>query len=136
MRWFGDRLPHLGILLYEPIGADDPFGQMMVENLAARGIVMPTVQKYKTLEDQKMRLRELGFCGDVRGDGDGDVRGGVEAITVESVWEKWVDAEEKQRVDRLEGLDEVEEWVLLARHYAVAWGGRGDVRFEGMHAGS
>ena len=31
---------------------------------------------------------------------------------------------EKERVGRCEMLDELEEWVLLARHYAVVWGWR------------
>ncbi len=43
VKWFSDRIPSLGIILYEPIGADDPFGQMMVANLAARGITMPSI---------------------------------------------------------------------------------------------
>jgi [phosphatase 2A protein]-leucine-carboxy methyltransferase len=118
VKWFGDRIPNLGIILYEPIGANDSFGQMMVENLAARGIVMPTIQRYKTLEDQKERLAEFGF----RGSGGG----GNIAETIEDIWETWIDEQERERVNNLEGLDEVEEWQMLARHYCVAWGWRGD----------
>ncbi|RQM07847.1 hypothetical protein DH86_00000719, partial [Scytalidium sp. 3C] len=62
VNWFREKIPSLGIILYEPIGPDDSFGQMMVSNLAARNIVMPTVQRYKTLDDQKERLIELGFA--------------------------------------------------------------------------
>lgn len=116
LKWFGERIPSLGIVLYEPIGIDDAFGQMMVENLAARGIVMPTVQRYKSLRDQVERLKELEFGGD---------SGGTNAITIEDIWNKWITAQERERVDGLEGLDEVEEWQMLARHYAVAWGWKG-----------
>lgn len=116
-QWFGMRIQHLGIILYEPIGADDAFGQMMVGNLRSRGVVMPTVARYLTLHDQERRLREGGF-----------ERAG--AISVDGVWMEWVQGEEKRRVDLLEGLDEVEEWTLLAGHYAVVWGWRG-VGFEG-----
>lgn len=123
IKWFKDRIPSIGIVLYEPVGVHDAFGQMMVENLASRGIVMPTVQKYKTLQDQKDRLVALGF---------GSTEGGINAVSIEDVWEHWVAGREKERVDRLEGLDEVEEWLLLARHYSVVWGWTDDSGFEGL----
>lgn len=122
LQWFVDRTPSLGVVLYEPIGVQDAFGQMMVENLAARGIVMPTVQKYKTLDDQVERMRGLGFGGG---------EGGANAVTIEQVWEKWISGDERERVDDLEGLDEVEEWQMLARHYSVVWGWKGDRGWDG-----
>lgn len=121
LKWFGDRIPSLGVVLYEPIGVHDAFGQMMVENLAARGIVMPTVQRYKNIKDQLERLRGLDFGGD---------GGGTKAVTIEEIWENWISLEERERVDGLEGLDEVEEWQMLARHYAVVWGWRGNCGWE------
>ncbi|KAI9645576.1 carboxy methyl transferase for protein phosphatase 2A [Ciborinia camelliae] len=125
IKWFADKIPSIGIILYEPIGVHDAFGQMMVENLASRGIVMPTVQKYKTLKDQKDRLAGLGF---------GTLGGGINAVSIEDVWEHWASGSERERVDRLEGLDEVEEWLLLARHYSVVWGWTTDSGFEGLKA--
>ncbi|ESZ99120.1 hypothetical protein SBOR_0530 [Sclerotinia borealis F-4128] len=125
IKWFADKIPSIGIVLYEPVGVHDAFGQMMVENLASRGIVMPTVQKYKTLEDQKKRLVGLGF---------GTAEGGINAVSIEDVWEHWVAGRERERVDRLEGLDEVEEWLLLARHYSIVWGWTTDTGFERLRA--
>ena len=61
IRWFSEKIKELGIILYEPIRVDDAFGQQMVENLATRGVVMPTVQRYKTLDDQRNRLLGSGF---------------------------------------------------------------------------
>jgi [phosphatase 2A protein]-leucine-carboxy methyltransferase len=126
IKWFGDKIPNLGIILYEPIGVDDSFGQMMVQNLAARGIVMPTVQKYKTLAHQMERLAELGFKKQEQG-------GGSSAETIEDIWRTWIPVEEIQRVDGLEGLDEVEEWQMLARHYSVAWGWKGSLSWGRSH---
>lgn len=113
---FTARLPHLSIILYEPVRPDDPFGRQMVANLAARRIRMPGLEVYKEPADQDARLREAGFDN-------------VRKLTVEDIWKTWVSAEEKERVDGLEGLDEVEEWNLLASHYIVAWAWRG-VRFD------
>ncbi|KAG9235160.1 S-adenosyl-L-methionine-dependent methyltransferase [Amylocarpus encephaloides] len=127
VEWFADRIESLGIILYEPIGVDDPFGQMMVSNLAARNITMPTVKVYKTLDDQKRRLSDLI----IHTTDDG---GAQEAETVGNIWEKWISPQEKERVDNLEGLDEVEEWQMLARHYAVVWGWRGKSGWENWEA--
>ncbi|KAF8430226.1 S-adenosyl-L-methionine-dependent methyltransferase [Tirmania nivea] len=100
----------LSIILYEPIGSDDAFGKVMIQNLATRGIALQTLKKYSTLSRQKERLRMLGF------------KGGQAAGDVDWIWENWVGASEKGRLARLEMLDEVEEWKLLARHYCVVWG--------------
>ncbi|CAG8155123.1 unnamed protein product [Penicillium olsonii] len=113
----GDALGHtgvapLGLILYEPIRPNDAFGEVMVSNLAARGIQLQTLHKYASLEAQRTRFREQGF-------GDGQAAGDIEFI-----WKNWVTEEEKGRVAGLEMLDEMEEWELLARHYCIAWGWR------------
>lgn len=110
--YFVTHIPDLGIVLYEPIKPDDPFGRMMVTNLAARQIRMPTLEVYKEPRDQEQRLRDAGFEE-------------VRHLTVDAIWERWISPDEKERVDALEGLDEVEEWLLLAGHYIVAWAWRG-----------
>ncbi|KAF3767818.1 hypothetical protein M406DRAFT_40234 [Cryphonectria parasitica EP155] len=113
IKYFTDKIPNLGLVLYEPTRPDDAFGRQMVANLAARRIRMPTLEVYKEPKDQEQRLRQAGFET-------------VKQNTVESLWDSWVSAEEKERLDGLEGLDEVEEWQLLAAHYIIAWGWRGD----------
>ncbi|KAK3380160.1 S-adenosyl-L-methionine-dependent methyltransferase [Lasiosphaeria ovina] len=113
--WFGARISPaagLGLVLYEAVHPDDAFGRMMVSNLAARGLRMPTLDVFRTGADQERRLRAAGFDE-------------ARQLTVDSVWERWVAPAEKERVDGLEGLDELEEWNLLAGHYIVAWGWRG-----------
>ena len=105
----------LGIVVYEPINPDDAFGRVMVQNLATRGIVLQTLKKYGSLDRQKARLKMLGFGNR------------QEAVDVESVWEDWVDEKEKERIARLEMVDEVEEWRMLAQHYCVAFAWRDGV---------
>ncbi|KAK4099662.1 leucine carboxyl methyltransferase, partial [Parathielavia hyrcaniae] len=105
--------PAVGLIIYEPISPHDAFGRTMVSNLAARGIRMPTLEAYPTPADQERRLRAAGFDE-------------ARCRTVDAIWEGWVGEGEKERVDLLEGgLDEVEEWRLLAGHYVVVWGWRG-----------
>lgn len=85
----------------------------MISNLAQRGIVLRTLKRYETIERQRERLRVMGF-------GDGQRGSDIEWIE-----RCWIGEEEKERIKRCEMLDEVEEWVLLARHYCVVWGWRG-----------
>lgn len=113
IQFFINRLPDIGLVLYEPVKPHDPFGRQMVSNLAVRRIKMPTLEDYKEPRDQEERLRQAGFLK-------------VEQKTVDKLWEHWVATDEKERLDALEGLDEVEEWHLLAAHYIVAWGSRGE----------
>ncbi|KAI1109197.1 leucine carboxyl methyltransferase [Nemania sp. NC0429] len=112
IEYFTSRIPRLALVLYEPIHPHDPFGKQMVSNLAARHIRMPTLDEYSDTAKQERRLRDAGFDS-------------ARSLTIERIWEDWVSGEEKERLDGLEGLDEVEEWNLLAGHYAISWGWRG-----------
>lgn len=112
----------LAIVLYEPIRPNDSFGRTMVSNLIARGIHLQTLEKYADLKQQRERLLRHGFGGE---------NGGAGAADIDFIWKHWVGEAEKERVEGLEWMDEVEEFVLLARHYCVAWGWRG---FEDVSA--
>ncbi|KAI1825473.1 leucine carboxyl methyltransferase [Xylaria intraflava] len=123
IKYFADRMPRLACVIYEPVHPDDPFGKQMVSNLAARRIRMPTLAEYGDTGRQETRLRDAGFEA-------------AHSLTVERIWHSWISAAEKERVDSLEGLDEVEEWNLLAGHYSVSWGWRGiDLQSWRMGAG-
>ncbi|CAD0083202.1 unnamed protein product [Aureobasidium vineae] len=104
----------LAIILYEPIRPYDSFGKTMITNLASRGIELQTVRRYYSLAAQRSRLASAGFSS------------GQGAADVEQIYygNEWVSEAERDRVERLEWLDEVEEWKLLASHYCVAWGWR------------
>ncbi|KAG9682684.1 leucine carboxyl methyltransferase, partial [Aureobasidium melanogenum] len=116
LSYFASTIPTspLAIVLYEPIRPYDSFGKTMLSNLASRGIALQTVKKYYSPASQRLRLKNSGFV-----DGQG-------AADVEQIYygDEWVDEKERDRVERLEWLDEVEEWKLLASHYCVAWGWR------------
>lgn len=112
VKHFTDKIQDLSLVLYEPILPHDAFGQQMVSNLATRRLRMPTVQTYTDMPQQQRRLKDAGFEQ-------------ARSMTIGEVWKQWTPPDEKIRVDGLEGLDEVEEWDLLASHYMLAWGWRG-----------
>ncbi|KAK6005186.1 hypothetical protein QM012_007965 [Aureobasidium pullulans] len=116
LSYFTSTIPtsSLALILYEPIRPYDSFGKTMLANLASRGIELQTVKRYYSLQAQRQRLKNAGFAS------------GQGAADVEQIYygDEWVSEAERDRVERLEWLDEVEEWKLLASHYCVAWGWR------------
>jgi [phosphatase 2A protein]-leucine-carboxy methyltransferase len=107
----------VGVIVYEPIRPHDAFGRTMVSNLTARGIHLQTLTAHDSLAAQKERMRKHGFGGT-----EGSDAKGVQAADIDFIWQAWIEATEKERVENLEWMDEVEEWRLLARHYCLAWG--------------
>lgn len=112
IRTFSNLIPNLGMVIYEPTNPTSEFGQVMIKNLAVRGLSMQTIHKYPTLQSQLDRLYQAGFLNSQNG------------ADVLWLWRNWVSEDEKERIASLEMLDEVEEWELLAEHYIVTWGWR------------
>ncbi|KEF60493.1 uncharacterized protein A1O9_02054 [Exophiala aquamarina CBS 119918] len=110
----------LAIVIYEPIRPFDAFGKTMVRNLMERGIQLQTLEKYSGLEEQRQRLNNHGFVVTSNGS-----IAGAEAADIDAIWHRWIDPEEKERIEGLEWMDEVEEFVLLAKHYCICLGWRG-----------
>jgi O-methyltransferase involved in polyketide biosynthesis len=106
------------LILYEPILPQDAFGRTMISNLQTRNIHLHTLTAYPELGDQRARLQGYGF------------KNGAKVADTNTIWRGWIDEDEKERISRLEFLDELEELEMLLRHYCVAWGwrdGEGDV---------
>ncbi|MBE7179889.1 MAG: class I SAM-dependent methyltransferase [Terriglobus roseus] len=115
IRFFTKAIPEpasLSLVIYEPIRPNDPFGRVMISNLASRGIVLQTLKKYSSLSRQTLRLRAAGFTS------------GQRVADMDFLFTHWLDEPEKERISGIEMLDELEEWALLAQHYCVAWGWR------------
>lgn len=125
LRWIAETFHNngAGVILYEPIGGHDAFGRMMIRNLAVessfknytnytktRGINLKTLSAYPTLQSQTLRLKDCGF------------ESSQDAIDINFAHDQWISRDELQRITRLELLDEMEEWRLIASHYCVAWG--------------
>lgn len=123
IRTFTKAIPTIGIAIYEPVNPTSDFGRVMFQNLASRNLKMPTVHTYTSLQSQRDRLKDAGFWQM------------QDAATILWIWQNWIAKGEKERIDALEMLDELEEWELLAEHYTIAWGYReGDKNMLGAFA--
>ncbi|KAJ2989777.1 hypothetical protein NUW58_g3295 [Xylaria curta] len=114
VEYFKTRIDRLSLVIYEPIilSLDDPFGKKLRDNLKSRGIQMPTVETFKTTSEQEKRLKDAGFES-------------CHSVSVRKIWEDWISPDEKERVDSLEGLDELEEWNIVGDRYSISWGWKG-----------
>ncbi|KAG5361608.1 Leucine carboxyl methyltransferase 1 [Yarrowia sp. C11] len=112
--WITNEFHDSTIIMYEPLSGQDQFGQVMIENLASRGISIPSMTKFPSLESQIERFKTAGYTE-------------VLATSMDVIHDEWVSPEEQQRIHGLEFLDEREELLLLLKHYCVVWASKLDV---------
>jgi O-methyltransferase involved in polyketide biosynthesis len=111
---------HVWVACYEPILQNDPFGTMMQQNLIKARVAQPdsSLLQTRTLSDQMTKLIS----------GKSNAQNGFWTATGCDMWSAYetiVTNDQRQRANQCEFLDEVEEWMLIMRHYAfvVACGG-------------
>ena len=111
-----EECSHPMMAIFDPIIQHDQFGQVMAQNLTKAGIADPSMSlvNTRTLREQVDKLHECGFER-------------VTGCDFYSVYEMLLTAEDRRRANMAEMLDEVEEWMLIMRHYCflVAAGGVG-----------
>lgn len=90
-----------------------PFAKVMLRNLESRGLSVVGARSYASAQSHAARMQQA-FARTSSG-----------ATTLKSIW-KHLTPSERDRLSRLEGLDEVEELELLLGCYCISWGIRGD----------
>lgn len=93
---------------YEPIKPADAFGRQMISNIAARGSPLLGIDAYPDEASQRRRFREAGWeCAD--------------AVSMLTAFDRMLSGRERVGLNRVEMLDEVEEWNLIMSHYVVVF---------------
>lgn len=114
----------LCLLDYDMVNPNDPFGKMMVYNFKQRGVPLVGMSFFDSLTSVKQHLEARGFE--------------VTLAHMRDVYYKRLDQKERQRIEKLEFLDEFEEFWLLLEHYFMSLAKKpksaakkaGDLRFE------
>ncbi|OZJ02825.1 hypothetical protein BZG36_04344 [Bifiguratus adelaidae] len=110
--WISQHCLHAAFVLYEQILPDDPFGQVMIDNLRQRHIELKSIWTYPTLQSQIDRFMSREWSK-------------AFALTISEIHDRVLTPEIRTRISRLELFDEVEEWTLLGNHYCVCWATKG-----------
>jgi tRNA wybutosine-synthesizing protein 4 len=107
LQWAAEKFENTdaAIVLYEQFNPHDAFGRQMMLNLSIRGCPLRGI--LPSLPAHEHRLRAAGWDEAV-------------ALGMNDVWKLYFSELEKRRVQRLEFMDEFEEWELLQSHYCVA----------------
>lgn len=101
------------IALFDPIIQHDTFGKVMTQNLTkAKIITNPTMSllNTRTLQNQIDKLYNSGF----------DIVTGCDFLTC---FDAILSSDDRRRANMIEMLDEIEEWVLIMRHYCFVVAG-------------
>lgn len=112
------------LLDYDMVNPHDPFGKMMVYNFQQRGVPLVGMDFFASLDCIKLQLESRGLQ--------------VELAHMRDVYYKRLDQKERLRIEKLEFLDEFEEFWLLLEHYFMSLAKKpksaakipGDLRFE------
>jgi [phosphatase 2A protein]-leucine-carboxy methyltransferase len=110
--WSNNLKSDAQLLIYEPLGgpeegANNKYGHVMIRNLICRGIEMPTLMEYGTIDRQKARFEQL------------IPRSTVWCRDMKWVYENQITQPEIERISQLELLDEMEELNLINSHYCL-----------------
>jgi len=106
LRWFAERAPRAVLASYDIVGPNDPFGRTMVDNLRQRGCPLLGIHACPDLAAQTGRCLSGGWQR-------------ADTISLLEYFDAALDPAEKERVCKLELLDEFEEWRLLLSHYSL-----------------
>jgi len=121
VEWAAAAVPDApsAMVVYEQFNPNDRFGKVMVDNLMRRGCPLLSIHDYPTLESQRQRYLQRGWQK-------------ASAADMNQVYNKYLDSKDVERIQRLEFMDEFEEWHLIQGHYFVlaatraAAGGEGE----------
>lgn len=108
--FLASHLTDAAILLFEQVHPHDPFGTMMLANVAARGCHLLGLTATPTLAAHKARFTDAGWAV-------------AAAVTMGAAYDGWLDPAARARANAAAALDEVEEWRLLLDHYAFVTAG-------------
>jgi len=106
---------------YDMVNPYDKFGETMLANIRRRGLPIPGFTQFPTLSSQENRFitikDALLFSNRYRWICKSRTMLDIYNRNLESIGV--ISAQERLRVEKLEMLDEVEEWNLLMSHYCM-----------------
>ncbi|XP_055376593.1 leucine carboxyl methyltransferase 1 [Condylostylus longicornis] len=111
LKWLAGRFESAVFVNFEQVNMNDRFGDVMLNNLRARGCSLAGIDSCLSLETQTSRFLECGWSGS-------------RAWDMVQVYQS-ISPSERQRIEHIEMLDETELLTQLSQHYclAVAWVG-------------
>jgi len=109
MQWATSTFDMCGVMIYEQIHPNDPFGKTMIANLRMRGLELKSFKTYPDQKSEEERMFNNGFTSAC-------------CWSMKQIYEKFLEQSELRRISRLEMFDEFEEFFLFMAHYCIVIG--------------
>jgi O-methyltransferase involved in polyketide biosynthesis len=109
LKGFTGLFKNIVMFEYDLVGAMDPFGQEMIENLKQREILIRGYEEVPDCKAHEKRYLETGFTKS-------------QACDMLEYYKKCIPKEVRSEIEHKEFLDEFEEWNLLQSHSCFAYG--------------
>eukprot|EP01051_Picozoa_sp_SAG22_P002983 SAG22_NODE_139_length_18025_cov_4.352058_4_plen_1082_part_00 len=106
VEWVAANMPRAVFVCYEQVRPHDGFAATMLQTLKRRNSPLMAIQSYPLPQAQLRRFQALGWPH-------------VEVRDMNSLYYDWLPIEDRQRIERAEPFDELEEWHLKCCHYTV-----------------
>ncbi|XP_022194107.2 leucine carboxyl methyltransferase 1 [Nilaparvata lugens] len=113
LSWISSKFPLALYINYEQVNMDDKFGSVMLNNLRARGCPLAGVDACQNLQTQTHRFLDAKWDG-------------AKAWNMVQVYDA-IPASERQRIEKIEFLDEHELLMQLFQHYCISIGWKGQL---------
>ncbi|XP_028406729.1 leucine carboxyl methyltransferase 1-like [Dendronephthya gigantea] len=107
IKWAGESFKNAVFLNYEQVNMDDTFGKVMINNLKRRQCDLQGALACPTVDSQVERFKRLSWSD-------------ANALDMSTVYQR-LPYEDRQRIERLEMLDEVDLFYQLLNHYCISW---------------
>ncbi|XP_050312272.1 leucine carboxyl methyltransferase 1 [Anthonomus grandis grandis] len=112
LKWLSSTFSRALFINYEMCHMNDTFGNIMAANLRARGCFLSGLSYCKSLESQRGRFLDSGWTG-------------AKAWDMVEVYHS-LDPKERDRIEKIEFLDEQELLLQLFQHYCICIGYMGE----------
>ena len=122
LSFFSEKFKNLAVIEYEVISPFDEFGRRMKENLLERNCILFGIEDTPDIESHVKRYEKTGFTQ-------------VEVYDMLKLYDKIISKEERNRIEKIELLDEFEEWNLIQSHYCFGVGVKNiDKKYEAINS--
>ena len=109
LNYFTQKFNNLALIEYEVINPFDEFGKRMKENLQERNCILFGIDDTPDVESHIKRFKTTGFSQS-------------EVFCMLDLYNKIINKEEKNLIEKIEMMDEFEEWNLIQSHYCFGVG--------------
>ncbi|KAI3641251.1 hypothetical protein MIR68_000723 [Amoeboaphelidium protococcarum] len=109
LKWASSELTTSALVVYENMTLDDQFGQIMVDNIRSRGMKLEGVDACRNVEQIRARYEESKFYVQIQ-----DLAQFYQTMVMQN-------EEEFTRLNKVQMMDEMEELLLLLKHYYVLY---------------